>query len=425
MSLSRSRLLLLSVVLAIVAVVLVVLLRSCDERPPASGPSGSAKREVPMDAGKPAPPVFPSPAQACDLTPRPRDDSCPIEGCGSNAAYVSGFVIDGLNLDGCRNHDGALLVRGSVRKGASSCPDVAMNLDVLDGALIGRATDGGAIVCSATDVSGLTFTVEGPSWALGLEPTLTIATRTLRIRATDTVEAWNPIGPREVVRSYTFEPTEPGAAPVCVPASGWLQPWASVAADAGTGAAEPTPAVLVFGELYHRKEAVVLAAPTDRPFQRERWLNVACAGGALSKMRLMGLDPLRSPAAVDERQATLKMITAKYCGDLSFTSNGMPLLWESLNGRTATFAVRPPEVGPVEACWTSTGATCLSHGRAWRAGAPTVHQYGAYILATEAALLETVHGVCNIPHCPADGTCPTSGGRTVYWKTSTAFHAHP
>src|SRR6185436_5096972 len=153
-------------------------------------------------------------------------------------------------------------------------------------------------------------------------------THEVQIRATGTVDGFNA-GPRERVRTYSFE--APGwGRPACQPATSWMEDFTATTPASSFDPATPTPAVLVIGELYDPRSAEVeLRIP--RP---GRWLNVACAGGALSKMRLMGLDPTRPSSSPDERQATLKMITAKYCGTTSYTENGVPLFWTSLAGKT-------------------------------------------------------------------------------------------
>ena len=123
----------------------------------------------------------------------------------------------------------------------------------------------------------------------------------------------------------------------------------------------------------------------------------------------------------DERQATLKMLTAKYCDAVSYTRNGTFLLWQSLTGWTE--GVIPPTVndGPMEAKWTAKGAACLSHSRAWTDPLGPVPSFDGVKVPfnSEAELVNHVRSACNIPSC--EGFEP--GDDTVYWITTTVDHA--
>jgi hypothetical protein len=290
-----------------------------------------------------------------------------------------------------------------------------MKLDLIDGALVGidGATD--EIVCQAKDIGGVTFTVEGPAWALGLGDTSDVRTRDLRIGATGSVEAWN-LGTPEVVRTYAFEGVGAGGAAPCISAPAWLEDWWDATPSPSYDATTPTPAVLVIGELYNPRSAQIKLRGTSA----SRWFNVACAGGALSKMRLMGLDPTQSSSTANERQATLKMIMAKYCGATSYTQNGIPLQWTSSLGRTEPKELEP-QVGPVEAQWTAQGASCISHSRAWRHDQATPTFSGVPDFASEAGLVELIQRTCHIPACP-ELPSTALGTDTVYWTTHTVNH---
>jgi hypothetical protein len=154
---------------------------------------------------------------------------------------------------------------------------------------------------------------------------------------------------------YSAAPTVPGADPPYPP--GFLHqdvlPWTK----------EGRFAVLVGGETYNHDEATVQFEGKAAA----RWFNVACSGTAYSKMKLMGYDPQRAnpKTTARQRQATLKMITARYCSgtkDLVFTREGQRLVWE--NG-TRWFQPDAARVGKyvVEAAWDASGATCLSTPR--------------------------------------------------------------
>jgi len=91
------------------------------------------------------------------------------------------------------------------------------------------------------------------------------------------------------------------------------------------------------------------------------WFNLSCAGEATIKMlraRTGGAVAPGSPVA--QRQATLNMFTASYCGATGqrYTELGQDLAWSDLSG--------PSQMGPVashEAIWSESGAVCLSTPR--------------------------------------------------------------
>lgn len=92
-----------------------------------------------------------------------------------------------------------------------------------------------------------------------------------------------------------------------------------------------------------------------------RWFTLACPGSAADKLRFLGYGPQSSSTSSDQRQATLKMMTAAYCPNsgTSYTENGTPLQWENADGT----AVTPDQDGDIEAVWTKDGALCLGTPR--------------------------------------------------------------
>jgi hypothetical protein len=117
------------------------------------------------------------------------------------------------------------------------------------------------------------------------------------------------------------------------------------------------PAVtLIQDETYDRD------AKTVEP-HRPGWFTLACAGEAVFKMKRMNYGPAADfdghghPASVDQRQATLKMITADYCGaGRSFTHQGTSVLWYNAGGSVDP---QPSPGAQPEALWTAHGAVCL------------------------------------------------------------------
>lgn len=138
-----------------------------------------------------------------------------------------------------------------------------------------------------------------------------------------------------------------------------LDPGASLLKSVCPGA-EPEELAVTFiaGEIYDREAIDLAGAP--------RWFSLACQGGAAYKMKMLGYSPslplglgpqTSTPA---QRRATLKMITADYCGDgTPYTEPGVEVHWENVGGSVGGAAVSDP----IEAIWSEDGALCLSNRR--------------------------------------------------------------
>lgn len=156
-------------------------------------------------------------------------------------------------------------------------------------------------------------------------------------------------------------------------------------------------AVLVVGETYEAWSASVdMWGPAAQP-----WFNIACAGTALSKMKLMGYDPQEQHAEFMttplQRQATLRMLTARYCEarrELSFTVEGQPLVWQNAALWFDPLGRDPSTIDRIEAVWDEHGAICLSTPRRWNAGEDPV--WRRHDVVTECA-----GGPAGLPPCPA------------------------
>lgn len=101
---------------------------------------------------------------------------------------------------------------------------------------------------------------------------------------------------------------------------------------------------------------------TMEPRTDDAWFNIGCAGHTLAKLLLtrntVHTQPRKLPKAWERRQATLKMLSADYCGDgHAFTVSGQALVWQ---GDAVGFHRAPREL---EARWTETGATCVNAPR--------------------------------------------------------------
>ncbi len=121
-------------------------------------------------------------------------------------------------------------------------------------------------------------------------------------------------------------------------------------------------AVVISGERYSWEEKAVTASGVDA----EGWFNIACQNNALYDMKFQGYDPdprgdNKPRTTAEQRQATLKMITADYCGTgFSFTETGTPLHWVNDDGWSSNGR---PQSSIVEAKWNHEGAVCIERPR--------------------------------------------------------------
>ena len=93
---------------------------------------------------------------------------------------------------------------------------------------------------------------------------------------------------------------------------------------------------------------------------------LACRGHALAKMKLLGYGPddVQFSTSPEERQATLRMLTADYCGDgSSNTVVGQSLGWA--DAREHVLFDPSIMTDEIEAEWDDSGATCVNTPRAF------------------------------------------------------------
>lgn len=258
--------------------------------------------------------------------------SCPPRQCGYNSAEVNGRSIRELNLDGLANGDGVKLT-GFV---ATQALLGGYTLAVQDDELV--ATNGTNTLRGAQLVGSI-LTIKQPG-LLGLIP--------VPILISDYVEVDSWADDADPVATYTLlYPDLSGLFTRNVCNGGLLDTLTTTASILG-------------GETYNLTTKTVNATGTSR------WFTIACPGSAADKLRLLGYGPQSDfdgtglPASVDQRQATLKMITADYCGTgTSYTQNGTMLQWDNAAG---TVAMEGP-LGAIEAVWTRNGAVCLDATR--------------------------------------------------------------
>lgn len=326
------------------------------------------------------------------------DQSCSHWSCGGNTPILWGVPIEGLNLDGEANAYGVQLAPQLWRSVAGGLRDTGCVLEVSRGRFLARTPSGAACPLSLTK---LVFSLKVPTQK-GCETSGTFAEVKMRIETGGTVDSWDLDAnsaavptqrlvwhdlreAREVLdsRGETLELREGDS--VCpMRDASWMEDWQTHTSEwheeevddeihrwlQPKKIATKSPwyamtdhLLLVQGETY--KEDSTIDAARRGP----RWFNLACAGSAISKLRLLGYEPLRpETGSADERQATLKMLTARYRGARSYTTGGVPLVWQHKSGKR--IAGQPaPELVPrdalIESRWNAAGATCLSHRRTW------------------------------------------------------------
>ena len=127
-------------------------------------------------------------------------------------------------------------------------------------------------------------------------------------------------------------------------------------------------AVLVTGERYDADTWNI--RPGSSGSDLHRWLTIGCHGSPLWTMVLAGYDPARpahDPYATTpaERQATLRMLRADYCGTGRSFGSG-PAIGARNRSGWVSFSVPDEHPGlssQLEAGWTGQGAVCLTRPR--------------------------------------------------------------
>jgi len=272
--------------------------------------------------------------------------SCPRWQCGYNTSEINGKSLTELDLDGQANADGVRLV-GFI----SPLGLLGYELEV----------DGDSLV--ATSDWFLSPDLSGPDL---VGSTLWIDTGALLdipvvIAGYEQVGSWADGSPPVDAYSLIYEDLDNG-----VDLSVELDLLGLLGFDMASSVCKGTlvdplqaSVVILAGETYDSETKQI---NTDQ----DGWITLACAGSATAKTALLGYGPhgdlggRGSPASVDERQATLNMLTANYCGDgHSYTDDGTALAWQNDDQSVLPFAVP----GVSEAVWTADGALCLDTPR--------------------------------------------------------------
>lgn len=280
-------------------------------------------------------------AMGCTTTPelaalqQAVTDDCPPWVCGFNAPGFDAEGFHSVSRSGRANEAGFRLV-------AFQKDGVQYRIDVTHGYLTGSrsARLPGPLTIAGQALVGaqLVFERDGESKLV----------RIARVGATTF-----PIGEHDAIETYVLEYSTIGT-------GGWRNLCAGVTltsvVDPGPDALgmQPDEALLFEGDHIDLVSKTVAVEPDLD------WFTIGCSGHVLTKLHLTRntiASTSGTPAAATfaGRQATLKLLTADYCGDgTAFTVAGQPLIWLSFTGS-------PP--GSTEAYWNAYGPLCLSTPR--------------------------------------------------------------
>ncbi len=268
---------------------------------------------------------------ASDIEARDLGISCPPRQCGLNSAEVNGRSIRELNLNGVANADHMKIV-GVV----SPLGLLGYQLGVENDELVARK---GTSVLKGATLIGTTILVKDSSCWLCLPVPIIVLGH-------QKIDSWAEGAPD--VSTYAL----------VYPDLGSLLGQRNICNGDLTDLLATTATVLG-GETYDLTSKEVNAG-------QDGWFTIACPGSAADKLRMFNYGPQSDfdgaghPATVDQRQATLKMITADYCGEgISYTQNGTPLQWENHAGTVYMSTT----LGAVESVWNKDGAVCLGSTR--------------------------------------------------------------
>lgn len=255
---------------------------------------------------------------------------CPTWQCGYNSPDLHGNTIRALNLDGVPNDEGVRLIGFTPPPWAKG----GYALDVQGDELVAAAKDAPELRGEDLVGSRLTLLIKG-------------AARDIRVDEVRVEPSWAPAGAPVVSYRLRIESLKPphDFVELCT---------------AGEKSEDNAYTVVLGGERYDEGSIVVEPAA--------RWFSLACGTTALAKAAHLGYGPQTPfpdealPAAPARRQATLKMLTADFCGvGHPYTEDGVFLLYANQSG---AFGPLPDVVpGALEAIWTEDGALCLETAR--------------------------------------------------------------
>ena len=304
--------------------------------------------------------------------------------CGVNSAQINGYAISELDLAGTPSIPGHPNSAGVEYLALMSPGNELYTLSVENGGLVATSPDG--VVLSGNQLVNFRLILR----AAGVVFPLYITSHKY-------ASTWTqPFKPRIPVYGLAY----PGNLGFGIPLT--RRPTESLQSVCPGHTASDTTAVVFAGEVYDVNLRTVIDSSTPQFPNIEHWMSIACTGSAAAKMKFLNYGPqanfdgMGKSATARQRQATLKMITADYCGfGYSFTETGTPIYWQ--NPYDSAENIQTPDT--VEAVWSDTGALCINDGQL------RLHTY---------ADVQAICGPATPPPCPADLTIFPSWE----WQTS-------
>lgn len=286
---------------------------------------------------------------ADDPAAEPVFAGCPAAYCGSNSPTIDHYGFHELDVQGQPNSAGLRILGTSVG-------NEFYGLRVTDGRITavgptgrigGSALIGARIYVEHTTGSQFALTIEDVSYVREVVP------------------------PYELLETYRFQwgavtssrlagPVRPGES-LPLPALAERQDVCpDIAVDPASAEWDEARAMPVLQALVYEGDRIDTDRRTVRPRADARWFNIGCGHDTLVKLRLTRSTMLTSGGNWRLVQATLKMLSADYCGTgKSFTMRGEPLVWRSRSGME--LHASPTSF---EARWDENGAQCLDVPRA-------------------------------------------------------------
>ncbi|MBL9013341.1 MAG: hypothetical protein JNL83_04145 [Myxococcales bacterium] len=306
-----------------------------------------------------------------------QEAGCPPQYCGTNSDITARNGIWEANLNGLADVNGVSLVTrtGTTKPLIYDWNDRPYYLKVVNGKISGKPVVGtGGISGQGLVGAGFQFKKNGTViYSVSIE-----AVRTIPLA----VDPW------ESVEVYTLSWHSRSGVPV-----------PDCPAGMGLGVNE----TLVFeGD---RIDPARLTMSTDAQWDPS-WFSMGCGSSVVAKLRMLRMT--KSNQAVSDwalRQATLKMLTADYCGNgHNWTRLGTPIGWRD-DARITDYAITGVTPSHVEARWDQNGAKCLNTPRLTAAG---VTLYTDEMVRNMCPLL-----VCSDPNLWGPPSTGTNGARVV------------
>lgn len=268
--------------------------------------------------------------------------------CGGNSPEVARYPIHELNLDHKASPEEKWTYLGMSQDG------VVYDLQVIDSRLHASR---GKTVLSGTDLLGARLYIKRGS----LQYAIVID----QIGATNEV-----VPPYADLEVYGLDWSRVAAYPLPGPiASGYegalpeLEGLTAVCPEpptSGHEAWEESSWMPPWGALIFEGDRIRGSSLTVSPTADDRWFDIGCAAHTLNKMRITR-STIHFAKDWYQEQATLKMLSADYCGDgRAFTVAGEPLLWRNAQGFDYWNYNTPTSL---EARWSPYGALCIGEPR--------------------------------------------------------------